>query len=320
MSSARVSVVIPNFNHAKYLDARIQSVLNQDFKNFEVILLDDASVDNSLDVIRRYQDRVDFKVVVNKKNSGSTFEQWRRGISLSCGEYIWIAESDDLADPRFLSSLVAKLDANPEVVLAYCQSNYIDEWGEISGSAKAWTDDLDSKRWGLDFINSGIDECKYFLSVKNTIPNASGVVFRKACFYQIDTATNMRLCGDWLIWARLVRLGKIAFCKDSLNYFRIHANNVRSNITRDITAREFLRATREIIDSCKLEAHERKLVAKNLVIFWKSFLLSHKYTISLKFCCYLATLDLCRALNLFSVITNRRLSYYFMRFRAILRG
>ena len=99
-----VSVVIPNFNHALYLKQRIESVLNQTFQNFELIILDDCSTDNSKEVIERYKNHPKIsKIVYNEENSGSVFRQWIKGIKLSTGKYIWIAESDDDSGPDVYS-------------------------------------------------------------------------------------------------------------------------------------------------------------------------------------------------------------------------
>ena len=78
-----VSVIIPNYNHAKYLEQRIDSVLNQSYQDFEVIILDDCSKDNSRDVIEKYRshERVSH-IVYNEQNSGGTFNQWNKGLSL----------------------------------------------------------------------------------------------------------------------------------------------------------------------------------------------------------------------------------------------
>lgn len=105
MNSPLVSVIIPNYCHAPYLEQRITSVLNQTYTNFEVIILDDNSPDNSVEIINQFKNDEHIKhIVVNEKNSGSTFIQWNRGIELSQGEIIWIAESDDYCEPTFWKS------------------------------------------------------------------------------------------------------------------------------------------------------------------------------------------------------------------------
>src|ERR1700709_2423208 len=103
----KVSIIIPNYNHEKFLDLRITSVLNQTYQDFEVIILDDASTDNSRAVIERYRQHPKVsRIVYNTNNSGSPFSQWEQGMHLAAAEWLWIAESDDYASPGFLSSLV----------------------------------------------------------------------------------------------------------------------------------------------------------------------------------------------------------------------
>ena len=94
-----VSVIIPNYNHARYLRERIDSVLNQRFQDYEIILLDDNSTDESPTIIQSYASAPHVThIEINEQNSGSPFAQWDKGISLAAGEFIWIAESDDVAD------------------------------------------------------------------------------------------------------------------------------------------------------------------------------------------------------------------------------
>ena len=119
MNSPLVSVIIPNYNHAVFLEQRIASVLYQTFRDYEVVALDDASTDDSRDVLVRYARQVPMRLVLNEKNSGSPFIQWRRGAELAAGKYIWIAESDDYADARLLDVLLSAMHRNPNVGLAY---------------------------------------------------------------------------------------------------------------------------------------------------------------------------------------------------------
>ena len=91
-----VSVIIPNYNHARFLIERIDSVLNQSYKNFEIIVLDDKSTDNSVEIIMKYSNNKHVsQIVINDENSGSPFLQWQKGFKLAKGELVWIAESDD---------------------------------------------------------------------------------------------------------------------------------------------------------------------------------------------------------------------------------
>ncbi|MBL0334186.1 MAG: glycosyltransferase family 2 protein [Chitinophagaceae bacterium] len=110
-----VSVIIPNYNHAHCLEARIESVLAQSFSDFEMILLDDASADNSVAIIEKYRSHPKTtQVLLNSINTGSPFAQWQKGLASARGKWIWIAESDDIADPSFLETALGKLDQQPD--------------------------------------------------------------------------------------------------------------------------------------------------------------------------------------------------------------
>ena len=118
----KVSVIVPNYNHQAYLKERIDTILQQTYQDFELIILDDCSTDNSVNIIESYRDNEHVThIVLNEQNTGSTFLQWDKGVSLAQGEYIWIAESDDAAHPQFLSTLVEQLEKHPEAVVAYAR-------------------------------------------------------------------------------------------------------------------------------------------------------------------------------------------------------
>ena len=218
-----VSVIVPNYNHARFLPQRLDSILAQTFKDYELIVLDDASSDDSREVLARYAKQAPMRLVINEKNSGSPFIQWRRGAELAAGKYLWIAESDDYADPRLLEVLVSEMHRDPNVGLAYCQSFIVDERGQLSGS---W--DYNSDRWNRSFVNHGRDAVARYLVQGNRIPNASAVLVRKDLLLQASRHVEwMRLCGDWLTWSRVLMRTDVAFVAEHLNYFRCHGRSVR---------------------------------------------------------------------------------------------
>ena len=223
-----VSIIVPSYNHAQFLEERIESILNQDFHNFEVILLDDLSPDNSAEILKKYQNHPKVShCIINEKNSGSTFYQWNKGIDLAKGELIWIAESDDVADPQFLTKLVPKFDQNSNLVLAYSQSYRMNAQGEVTGTWKDCTDSSDAELFTRDFELSGLEYIERFLTFQNTIPNASGVVFKKKCYLDVGGANpSLKFIGDWEIWTKIVSQGDIFFTPKCLNYFRYHDTSV----------------------------------------------------------------------------------------------
>ena len=123
-------------------------------------------------------------------------------MELAQSDLIWIAESDDYADSAFLATLVPLLRNHPQAGFAYCQSWRVDSDGHVNGTLEDWTDDLDPRRWKEFFVNRGLDECKEYLILKNTVPNASAVLLRKSMYLKSGGGpVGMRLAGDWMVWA-----------------------------------------------------------------------------------------------------------------------
>ena len=236
----KVTVIIPNYNHARYLPQRIESVLNQTFQDIEVILMDDCSPDDSPSIIAAYAaSDARIRVVLNEHNSGSTFKQWNKGIAQARGTYVWLAESDDYADPGLLAALVARLDADPRVGLAYCDSYSVDEHNKLmpQGTWEPFLAELDDQLWKHDFTQPGLELVRRFMSYRNIIPNASAVVLRRSTLLAVGPAEeSYRVLGDWLFWAKILSVSYISYVAQPLNYFRTHRNNVRSKTIADGTA------------------------------------------------------------------------------------
>lgn len=227
MNNPLVSVIIPNYNHAKYLDQRIQSVLNQTYQNFEVIILDDCSPDNgaSKAVIEQYRENPHVShIVYNEVNSGSTFKQWHKGFDLAKGDWIWIAESDDYCETNFLETLYPYLNGENVVVLS--ESIHIDTKGNPMEKFKEKY--RVEKIGGIEFIK------KRIIYSNNHIPNASAVLFRKDIALAIDRSyMDYKASGDRLFWIKMLESGHITKVFKPLNYFRQHNNKVspRAEVT-----------------------------------------------------------------------------------------
>ena len=226
-------MIVPNYNYAAYIGERLASIAAQTIAPYELIVLDDASTDGSVAAIRQFLDASDIPatLVVNEANSGSVFRQWQRGVELARGDFVWIAEADDLADPEFLAELLPAF-ARPDVVLSYCQSRQIDANGRIlSDNYLDYVADIDRARWTRPYIAEGRDEIAKALHIKNTIPNVSAVLFRREALAQVLAAHGeeiraLRHAGDWATYLRLMEAGAIAFSPRSLNSHRRHQQSV----------------------------------------------------------------------------------------------
>jgi hypothetical protein len=229
-SAPKVSVIVPNYNHAPYLRQRLDSIMNQTFRDFEVIVLDDASTDNSREIIQTYAHYPRLRFLFNGTRNGSAFKQWQKGLESARGEYIWFAESDDCASPYFLSKLLRVLENDKSLGLVYCQSYLVDPSSRVLGDAIQWTDDLDPCRWENNFVNNGLAEIREYLSRKNTIPNASAVLIRASVLRAIDGLDDgYRLCGDWLLWIKILLQSNVGYVAEMLNYWRQRSSNARTH-------------------------------------------------------------------------------------------
>ncbi len=232
----KVSVIVPNFRHARYLEERLQSIINQSSPPYEIIFLDDASPDDSVEVARLFarDSPVPIQIVVNEKNNGSTFRQWLKGLSLATGDLVWIAESDDSAHPLFLERMVPEF-FDPDVALACCQSALIGARGErLADDFLAHTDDICTTHWRGHFSAIAAEEVEFALSQKNTIPNASAVVFRRPDHLDFaDELGKLKFAGDWLLYTMLIRGKKVNYLPEVLNYYRRHEATVTHRSIRD---------------------------------------------------------------------------------------
>lgn len=264
-----VSAIIPNYNHAPYLRQRLGSVLAQTHAALEVIVLDDASTDDSLSVIREFERDSRIKhVSVNAANSGSPFCQWNAGAALAQGVFLWFAESDDVADPRFLETLLGLIAEKNNIGIAYCASNKINQRGELIGDFGAYYADLDSHHWQANFVNDGCAEARDFLCFKNTIPNASAALIRRKAFAQAGGADeSFSLCGDWDLYARILQNWDVAYCAAPLNSYREHAGSVRSR-SRGVALTESARVVSRILNTFEIPSATREKVTRRFARYW----------------------------------------------------
>lgn len=234
MSDPLLSIIVPSYNHSKFLIERLASIYNQSYDSIELIILDDASQDRSVEVIRDFLEGKPYTLIINSTNSGSPFKQWEAGIRLAKGKYAWIAESDDICNNTFLASLLPQLE-NGEAALAYTRTLSIDEDGYESGNAY-WPD-----RFSSDFFSSNqLLTCNKFLSdfmcARNCIPNVSSAVFtiqgvKQQILAAARSVAHYKFVGDWIFWGNLLRIynnKKILYVSRPISYHRDHATTTRA--------------------------------------------------------------------------------------------
>jgi glycosyltransferase involved in cell wall biosynthesis len=239
-----VSVIVPNYNHAPYLAQRLDSIYRQTYSNLEVILLDDCSSDDSLQVLRDYAARYPKRTIChfNAVNSGGVFNQWKKGLELAKGELIWIAESDDYCSDSFLEEMVRCFQTEG-VKLAFSDTEFVRGTPpETIWCLQHYLQDLGLQVWDKSFIRSAHAMVKAGWVAKNLVPNVSSAVFRhpgKIDLFDDAEWLRLRLCGDWVFYLTLVRGGLVAYNPKAINYYRQHAANTSVNAQKeDIYYRE----------------------------------------------------------------------------------
>lgn len=227
----RVSVIVPVYNGKEFLRQRLQSILEQDYNDFEVIIIDDLSTDNSFSIAKEYVGIPNVRFIQNTERLG-VFKNWFRGVREAKGEIIWIAEQDDYCESTFLSKLLPAFE-DENVVLVYSNSHTVNSRGNVAeefylrcGYYKGLA--YDDSHWKQSFRNRGKNEIKHALGIKNTIPNVSAVLMRKKALLEVDTdcLSKFTCGGDWYIYLELLKNGDLVYCLNSLNYHRRYEGSV----------------------------------------------------------------------------------------------
>ena len=257
-----VSVIVPNYNHARFLPERLSSIRNQSFKDYELIILDDASSDDSISVIRAEIADFPHQLIINEQNSGSPCSQWLKGIQKARGTYIWIAESDDSCSPNFLELMIRLMQSGSS--LCYCRSRPIDADGKTVDGVIYWPDQNDPRQWKSSFTMPSNIFCQRYLANANVIPNASAVVFlREASLNCLSVATMLRsylFMGDWVFWMHYLTAADktIGYSNTDESWFRHHATTTRTSSA----SRE--KQVRHVEEYCKTAAYfSRQTLLKN---------------------------------------------------------
>ncbi len=226
-----VSVIIPNYNHAAYLRQRIESVLNQTFQDFELILLDDCSTDGSRIILEGYRNHPKVShLVFNNTNTGSPFKQWTNGWGLAKGDFIWIAESDDYADATFLEKVMVRFAEHSTLEVVFTGTTNVDAQGNNIGNTTR-IERHKSHLYQSDFVKCGHNFLVDFMPNYCIIRNASSAVFKRAVVTPLASqVTGYKTIGDFYFWVVLcLENRQFGFVEEKLNYMRNHAGNVRQS-------------------------------------------------------------------------------------------
>lgn len=203
-----VSICIPAYNAELFIEETLDSALSQTYPNIEIIVSDDASTDNTVAIVRKYQ-KSGVVLVENPKNQGMS-ANFNRVIRHSSGKYVLKLDADDLIDPNYVVEQIQVLESDPEITFAHCACRLIDVNGKLIGYERSIHG---------SFIRSGIDEwLRYVFG-----PRAVNIVtIRRSAFDLTDGYDERYVSSDWKMHRDLLILGKVFYNDHVLASYRVH--------------------------------------------------------------------------------------------------
>ncbi len=214
----RVSVIIPSFNHERFLNQCLESVRAQTMSDWEVVLVDDGSHDQSVEIARQVaatDPRI--KVFLNDSNLGA-YATENRGLELAQGEFAAVLNSDDYWMPLKLERQVTLLDSHPECPFAYGKGYKVDDIGKpLPGGAVHH-----------EMPTEAVQDIRSKLVMDNRIL-ASSLMFRRG---QARFEPSLKYSGDWTILLKLAQQGPAAFVNEDVCVWRIHSENAHADRVR----------------------------------------------------------------------------------------
>ena len=223
---ARVSVVIPTYNRAAYISEAIQSVLDQTYSDFEMIIVDDGSTDNTREIVGSFDDsRIKYIYQKNQRLPAAR----NTGTNASSGEYITFLDSDDILMENAVKKGVQILDEHPEVAFSYTPNYSIDERGQIIG--------LQKKGQKHSWVREGTAQIREFLIDGHHI-GVCATMMRRSYLYEVGLWDTTYTDGseDFNMLMRLARKYRVAYINESAGKVRVHQSSMTG--TRDLNELE----------------------------------------------------------------------------------
>ena len=205
-----VSIVMPNYNSEKYIKDTICSVLNQTYQNWELLLVDDCSTDNSLSLARSFDDER-IRIFQNETNSGAAVSR-NYALKMAKGKWIAFLDSDDLWVPEKLEKQIVYMTQN-DIIFSFTDYDVINEENRI-----------------VSHYKPHLDVCTYTDILKHNHIGCLTVIFNADSIGKILMPTDAIKREDMACWLRIMKKGVKAYClHENLGQYKIHSNSVSSN-------------------------------------------------------------------------------------------
>src|SRR2546425_3992257 len=222
-----LSIIIPSYNHARYIDAAIESALGQTYEDIEVIVVDDGSSDDSLNHLVKIKDpRFSFYC---QENQGAHVAI-NRGLGLADGELLAILNSDDVFHPDRIKELMVEFRNDPEVELLSTWIEVIDANGQQLAIKEGWHN---LEPWPIEHPELSFQQTDDFglnMLRGNFVASTSNILMRRSLYNKIGGMRNLRFAHDWDFLQRAAACAKCKLIPKPLLKYRVHeANTINSN-------------------------------------------------------------------------------------------
>lgn len=223
----RVSIVIPAYNHADYLEEAVESILAQDYPEIELIVINDGSTDHTAQVLEQYEHRA---VVVNQDNMGQA-RSLERGWSMATGQILGYLSADDCLRAGMVTRIVDAMERNPEVVACYPDFSLFDHASRPI------------RRVSL----AKFDYEKMFSNT--TCPIGPGALFQRTVYEQVGPwNAAYRQMPDYEFWLRVGLIGRILHIPEDLALFRVHEGSQSYSVPNSERADEPVQIARAHVE------------------------------------------------------------------------
>lgn len=273
MKPGLVTVVVASYNHVEFLMQRMESLIAQTYQDLEILVIDDCSTDNSIEVLRRYQSHPRINLVVREKNGGWVAVS-NQGLEMATGEFVIFANCDDDCDPRMIQRLVDAMNANPTAGIAFCRSLLVDEHDKLLGDDFIVREPSFRARCAADTLLTRAEMGRFLLH-SCVIPNLSAALIRRKCFASVgNLSSSYRVCCDWDLYFRIVAHYDVAYIAEPLNRFRQHKTTIYSVTKGRVIYEEYFRLLLGQIRLLDLTLIERYRFRMHVMYLWAMHLLS----------------------------------------------
>jgi glycosyltransferase involved in cell wall biosynthesis len=267
-----VTVVVASYNHARYLTRRMDSLLAQTYRQLEIIVIDDRSPDNSVEILRKYESDPRVKVIVREQNGGWVAVS-NQGAQLARGEFLLFGNCDDACEPQLIERLVDALGKHSSAAIAFSRSLFTDEEDRVIGDDFPTRPPTFRRMCRQDVLIPGPRMGRFLLD-SCTIPNLSAALFRRRDYLDVGMLSpNYRVCSDWDLYFRMAARRDVAYIAAPLNHFRQHETTIRS-VTKErvvddeiltLLLREIRALDLSFLERCRYRTHAMYLWALHII-------------------------------------------------------